>query len=329
MKEAGAGASGPRVYGKTDARARCCSRSPAAWTRTPWPSGWPRCCAAAGRPSGAHRAPPRRARRGARRRYYTQLANAPPTTAPDAPTTSRRRCSRARWPGAAPGCHLFAAIMEQPERHVESMSPLGGEGVAWIGLTPFTDWPTWCRTRATAPCSTPATWASGSRRRRRHDDLPDPVQRRRRQHRRAGGGRRQAGARADAAARAGGRHADRGHHEGPDGVPASDAAGIAPVHPSRGGHGAADLAATRASPSSSTTASAPTSAAAARAARRRSSTASSSSTRRSARAAGTAARSPTACRCTRWTPSSGPRRSSTRPRATRTPRALAATAPRS
>jgi indolepyruvate ferredoxin oxidoreductase len=39
----------------------------------------------------------------------------------------------------APGCHIFAAVMEQPERQIDATFPLGGEGVAWIGLSPFTD----------------------------------------------------------------------------------------------------------------------------------------------------------------------------------------------
>lgn len=39
----------------------------------------------------------------------------------------------------APGCHIFAAVMDQPERQIDATFPLGGEGVAWIGLSPFTD----------------------------------------------------------------------------------------------------------------------------------------------------------------------------------------------
>jgi indolepyruvate ferredoxin oxidoreductase len=33
-----------------------------------------------------------------------------------------------------PGCHSFASIIEQPERHIVSMTQLGGEGLPWIGL---------------------------------------------------------------------------------------------------------------------------------------------------------------------------------------------------
>lgn len=38
----------------------------------------------------------------------------------------------------APGCHVFAAIMEQPERRIEAMTQFGGEGIPWIGLSPYT-----------------------------------------------------------------------------------------------------------------------------------------------------------------------------------------------
>lgn len=39
----------------------------------------------------------------------------------------------------SPGCHSFASIIEQPERHIVSMTQLGGEGLPWIGLAPYTD----------------------------------------------------------------------------------------------------------------------------------------------------------------------------------------------
>jgi indolepyruvate ferredoxin oxidoreductase len=39
----------------------------------------------------------------------------------------------------SPGCHSFASIIEQPYRHIVSMTQLGGEGLPWVGLAPFTD----------------------------------------------------------------------------------------------------------------------------------------------------------------------------------------------
>jgi len=40
---------------------------------------------------------------------------------------------------SAPGCHVFATLIEQPERHADATFQLGGEGLAWVGLAPFTD----------------------------------------------------------------------------------------------------------------------------------------------------------------------------------------------
>ncbi len=40
---------------------------------------------------------------------------------------------------SAPGCHVFATLIEQPERHADATFQLGGEGLAWIGLGPFSD----------------------------------------------------------------------------------------------------------------------------------------------------------------------------------------------
>ena len=42
---------------------------------------------------------------------------------------------------SAPGCHVFATLIDQPERHADATFQLGGEGLAWVGLQPFTDLP--------------------------------------------------------------------------------------------------------------------------------------------------------------------------------------------
>lgn len=39
----------------------------------------------------------------------------------------------------APGCNCFNSVIEQPERHIDTMTQYGGEGLPWIGLAPFTD----------------------------------------------------------------------------------------------------------------------------------------------------------------------------------------------
>lgn len=38
----------------------------------------------------------------------------------------------------APGCHIFAAVMDTPKRRIEAVTQLGGEGLPWIGLAPYT-----------------------------------------------------------------------------------------------------------------------------------------------------------------------------------------------
>ncbi len=40
---------------------------------------------------------------------------------------------------SAPGCHVFAALIDQPQRHADATFQLGGEGLGWVGLAPFTD----------------------------------------------------------------------------------------------------------------------------------------------------------------------------------------------
>jgi indolepyruvate ferredoxin oxidoreductase len=39
----------------------------------------------------------------------------------------------------APGCGCFGTVIEQPERHIDTMTQYGGEGLPWVGLAPFTD----------------------------------------------------------------------------------------------------------------------------------------------------------------------------------------------
>ncbi len=38
----------------------------------------------------------------------------------------------------APGCHIFAALLDQPDKRIEAVTQLGGEGLPWIGLAPYT-----------------------------------------------------------------------------------------------------------------------------------------------------------------------------------------------
>ena len=125
------------------------------------------------------------------------------TTAPGARTTSRTRLLPGEVAWGSPGCHSFASIIEQPERHIVSMTQLGGEGLPWIGLQPYTDRPHMVQNVGDGSLfhsSLPEHPLL--RRRRREHHVQDPLQRVRGQHRRPGAGGREARARADADARA-------------------------------------------------------------------------------------------------------------------------------
>jgi indolepyruvate ferredoxin oxidoreductase len=74
-----------------------------------------------------------------RSRDYAQLAKRSPNYCSGCPHNVSTTVLEGQVAWGAPGCHVFAAIMEQPERQIDATFPLGGEGVAWIGLSPFTD----------------------------------------------------------------------------------------------------------------------------------------------------------------------------------------------
>lgn len=38
----------------------------------------------------------------------------------------------------SPGCHFFASLQTEPTRRIEAITQYGGEGLPWIGLSPFT-----------------------------------------------------------------------------------------------------------------------------------------------------------------------------------------------
>ncbi|HEY4020604.1 MAG TPA: indolepyruvate ferredoxin oxidoreductase family protein [Pseudonocardiaceae bacterium] len=39
----------------------------------------------------------------------------------------------------SPGCNCFNSVIEQPRRHIDTMTHYGGEGLPWIGLSRYTD----------------------------------------------------------------------------------------------------------------------------------------------------------------------------------------------
>src|SRR5215471_16500289 len=79
--------------------------------------------------------------RAVRERAYPVLAKRTPNYCSGCPHNLSTRLLPGQEAWGAPGCHVFASIIEQPERHIEAITQLGGEGLPWIGLAPFTDRP--------------------------------------------------------------------------------------------------------------------------------------------------------------------------------------------
>jgi indolepyruvate ferredoxin oxidoreductase len=76
-----------------------------------------------------------------RAREYTPHAARTPNYCSGCPHNTSTVLLEGQLAWGSPGCHSFASIIEQPQRHIESMTQYGGEGLPWIGLRPFTDRP--------------------------------------------------------------------------------------------------------------------------------------------------------------------------------------------
>jgi len=76
-----------------------------------------------------------------RERPYPVLAKRSPNYCSGCPHNLSTQLLEGQEAWGAPGCHVFASIIEQPWRHIDFVTQLGGEGLPWIGLAPFTDRP--------------------------------------------------------------------------------------------------------------------------------------------------------------------------------------------
>ena len=74
-----------------------------------------------------------------RERASPALMRRTPTYCSGCPHNVSTRVLPGQVAWSAPGCHVFATLIDQPERHADATFQLGGEGLAWIGLSPFTD----------------------------------------------------------------------------------------------------------------------------------------------------------------------------------------------
>ena len=75
----------------------------------------------------------------AHRREQAPLVVRTPNYCSGCPHSTSTRLAPGQVAWGSPGCHSFASVIEQPERHIEAMTQLGGEGAPWIGLSPFTE----------------------------------------------------------------------------------------------------------------------------------------------------------------------------------------------
>jgi len=73
-----------------------------------------------------------------RDRVVPQLPRRTPNYCSGCPHNVSTKLAPGQTAWGAPGCHVFAALMEQPERRIEALTQLGGEGMPWIGLSPYT-----------------------------------------------------------------------------------------------------------------------------------------------------------------------------------------------
>ena len=72
-------------------------------------------------------------------RRVLQLAPRTPNYCSGCPHSSSTVLSDGQIAWGSPGCHAFATTIEQGHRQINTMTQLGGEGLPWIGLAPFTD----------------------------------------------------------------------------------------------------------------------------------------------------------------------------------------------
>ncbi|MGH3491811.1 MAG: indolepyruvate ferredoxin oxidoreductase family protein, partial [Sciscionella sp.] len=74
-----------------------------------------------------------------RARQYTPSAGRTPNFCSGCPHSASTVLADGQVAWGAPGCGCFNTVIEQPQRHIDTMTHYGGEGLPWIGLAPFTE----------------------------------------------------------------------------------------------------------------------------------------------------------------------------------------------
>ncbi|HKZ15762.1 MAG TPA: indolepyruvate ferredoxin oxidoreductase family protein [Solirubrobacterales bacterium] len=72
-------------------------------------------------------------------RHYQVLASRTPNFCSGCPHSASTVLAEGQVAWGAPGCGCFNTVIEQPQRHIDTMTQYGGEGLPWIGLEPFTE----------------------------------------------------------------------------------------------------------------------------------------------------------------------------------------------
>jgi indolepyruvate ferredoxin oxidoreductase len=76
---------------------------------------------------------------GVRGRGYATVGGRTPNFCSGCPHSTSTVLAPGQIAWGAPGCGAFNTVIEQPERHIDTMTQYGGEGLSWIGLAPFTE----------------------------------------------------------------------------------------------------------------------------------------------------------------------------------------------
>jgi indolepyruvate ferredoxin oxidoreductase len=74
-----------------------------------------------------------------RARSYAALPGRTPNFCSGCPHSTSTVLAPGQVAWGAPGCNCFNTVIEQPQRHIDTMTQYGGEGLPWIGLSRYTD----------------------------------------------------------------------------------------------------------------------------------------------------------------------------------------------
>jgi indolepyruvate ferredoxin oxidoreductase len=74
-----------------------------------------------------------------RARSYATLPGRTPNFCSGCPHSTSTVLAPGQVAWGSPGCNCFNTVIEQPQRHIDTMTQYGGEGLPWIGLSRYTD----------------------------------------------------------------------------------------------------------------------------------------------------------------------------------------------